>query len=114
MRPPKDAPDPDGLIDPSTLVVARSDVASVELDGEIVLYDDGRRRLHRLNPTASTLWQCLDGSATLGEIAADMAEAYDVELTEVLPEVLSLTRSFAAEGLLEGLDPASVTEAPNH
>ena len=91
-------------IDADTTATARSDVAGVELEGEIVLYDDGSHRLHRLNPTAATLWQCLDGSASLGEIATDIADVYQVDVTTVLPQIISLTQSFAAEGLLVGFE----------
>lgn len=89
------------LLDADTVARARSDVACVELDGEIVLYDDGSRRFHRLSPTAATFWRCLDGSASLRDIAQDLADAYQVEVATVLPQIISLTRSFADEGLLE-------------
>lgn len=89
------------FIDAETIARARSEVASVEIDGEIVLYDEGSRRLHRLNPTAAALWRCLDGSANLSDIALDLADVYEVEVTKVLPQIISLTRSLAAEGLLE-------------
>lgn len=97
-----------GSIDAETVVAARSDFASVELDGEIVLYDDGTHRLHRLNPTATTLWQCLDGSATLREIATDIAVVYEVEAATVLPQVVSLTEAFAGEGLLAAFKVTAV------
>lgn len=98
-------------IDAESVVTARSDVSSVELDGEIVLYDDGLRRFHRLNPTAATVWQCLDGSVALRDIAIDIAEIYDLEVATLLPQVVALTRSLAREGLLWGPEGASV-ESP--
>ena len=35
------------------------DVAAVELDGEAVLYDEDRKTVHLLSPTATVLWNCL-------------------------------------------------------
>jgi hypothetical protein len=88
------------------VAIARSEVASVEVDGEIVLYDDATRRLHRLNPTASALWQCLDGTGTLADIAADIAEVYRTDVSAVLDQVIAVARQFGAEGLLVGVgDP---------
>lgn len=88
-------------IDPETIARARADVASVELDGEVVLYDDRSRRLHRLNPTAAALWRCLDGSVPLRQIAADIADVYKVGESVVLPQVITIAHSFARQGLLE-------------
>lgn len=93
-----------GAIDAGTVATARTDVASVQLDGEIVLYDDSSHRLHRLNPTAATLWQCLDGSASLAEIGTDIAGVYSVPAATVIPQIVTLAQSFAEEGLLVGFE----------
>jgi hypothetical protein len=78
----------------------RQDLASVDVDDEIVLYDDSVQRLHRLNPTAATLWRCLDGTGSLAEIAGDIADVYHADPAEVLADVVALARHFATEGLL--------------
>lgn len=92
---------------PESVPVARSDVAGVEVDGEMVLYDDSQRRLHRLNPTAALVWQCLDGSASLREIAGDVAEAFSSDPRTVLADIVAVAGQFAEEGLLEGTGPAA-------
>jgi hypothetical protein len=98
-------------IDAAFTATARSDVVAVDVDGEIILYDDSRGVLHRLNPTASALWQCLDGSGTLGEIAADMADVFQVSEDRVLADVLIAAREFARQGLLVGLgEPPELDE----
>jgi hypothetical protein len=83
-----------------SVLVARPDLASVEVDDEIVLYDDTEHRLHRLNPTAATLWRCIDGTATLAEIAVDIAAVYQEDPKRVLADVVELARQFATEGLV--------------
>ena len=90
-------------IGPGFVATVRPDVASVDVDGEVVLYDDGARVFHRLNPSASVLWACLDGASTLSEIAADLAEAYRVAPARVLDDVVSAARRFGAAGLLVGV-----------
>lgn len=76
-------------------------MASVEIDGEIVLYDDAERRFHRLNPSAASLWLCLDGHATLAEIARDIAYVYAEPAESILGDLLGTARRLNAEGLLE-------------
>jgi hypothetical protein len=97
------SPLPIDAIDAAFTATARGDVVAVDVDGEIVLYDDSRGVLHRLNPTASALWQCLDGSGTLGEIATDIADVFQVDGDRVLADVLMTARELARQGLLVGV-----------
>ena len=90
-------------IGPGFAPTARTDVVGVEIDGEMVVYDDARGVLHRLNPTAAMLWQCIDGGGTLAEIAADMADVFEVEPDRVLIEILTTARHFGEQGLLVGV-----------
>lgn len=74
-------------------------IASVEMDGEVVLLDH-RGHVHLLNPTAGLLWQCFDGHGQVGEIAADVAEAFGVPLDGVQREVVALAEDLANRGLV--------------
>jgi hypothetical protein len=93
---------------PDSVLLIRPDLALVEVDDEIVLYDDSERRLHRLNPTAATLWRCIDGIGSLAEIAKDIADVYQTDREGVLADVLQLARQFALEGLVVGQPDDSV------
>jgi hypothetical protein len=116
------SPLPIDAIDAAFTAIARGDIVAVDIDGEIVLYDDVRGVLHRLNPTASALWQCLDGTGTLGEIAADMADVFQVDDDQVLADVLAAAHEFGRQGLLLGVgeppeldDPKGMgTEVDDH
>jgi DNA/RNA-binding domain of Phe-tRNA-synthetase-like protein len=93
-------------VDPVTeefVAMARPDVAQIEVDGEIVLYDDRSKVMHRLSPTAGQVWRCLDGSGRLAEIAADIAEVYQADPAQVLDEVVATVRNLASAGLLVGV-----------
>lgn len=84
---------------------ARADLTVVELDGEAVIYDEINGDLHRLNPTATMVFSFLDGSATLDELAADIAEAYGMPLDQVTAQVRELMDQFAESHLLVGTEP---------
>jgi hypothetical protein len=83
---------------------ARPDVAWVELDGEAVVYDVPFDRMHRLNPSATLLWQCADGSGTIAEIVTDIADVYGEPPDAVLPGVVTAYQELGRQGLLVGVD----------
>ena len=82
--------------------MARDDLTIVELDGEAVIYDEQTADLHHLNPTATIVFGLCDGTATVSELATDMAEAFQVPVEEVESQLRSLLRSFRSQGLLAG------------
>jgi len=83
-------------------------VASVELDGEVVLYDEDTGRVHLLNESASIVWQLLDGESTIEQIGRDVAGAAGVEPLEVISQVIDLVRMLAGVGVIRGFDPAAI------
>lgn len=91
---------------------ARPEVVQAEVDGEIVLYDDRARVMHRLSPTAGQVWRCLDGSGSLADIAADLADVYQVDQGQILADVVTTARQFGSAGLLVGVgDPPDLPDA---
>jgi hypothetical protein len=77
---------------------------TVELDGEAVLLDEDLNRLHHLNVTATVVWSCFDGSGSIGEIAHDLAAAFDSPPETMTADVLTLARVLGAQGLLADVD----------
>lgn len=91
-------------IDESLVMRFRSSVATVELDGEAVLLDGDSGAVHTLNPTATLVWLCCDGTARLGEIIDDLADVYgDAGRAVIAADVVELARSIGRQGLLEGV-----------
>ena len=80
---------------------SRDDLAVVELDGETVIYDESNGNLHHLNPTATIVFSLCDGTATIGELAAEIAGAFSMPADEVETQVRGLLRSFRTQALLE-------------
>lgn len=90
----------------------RADLTVVELEGEAVIYDDESRQVHYLNRTATVVFNLCDGSSTIKELSADIADAFSLQPQEVERQVRTLIRSFREAGFLEG-SPAKSTSSPN-
>ena len=115
---------PEG-IDGASIPVTDPAVASVELDGEAVLYHERLNTVHVLNPTATVIWNGLDGAADLDGLSADLAEAFSADFDLVRSDVIEAVCEFGRQGLLEGIEPdpeavaartlvqAHVSEAPD-
>jgi peroxiredoxin len=90
-------------IDGSFAPRARDNIASVELDGEVVLLLEGARRTHSLNQTGTVVWKCFDGHSTLDEISADLSEIFGADADTVRGDVINVTRDIGKAGLLDGV-----------
>jgi hypothetical protein len=87
-----------------SFVPRRSATASVELDGEIVLAGGrGRATYYRLDPVASLVWSCFDGSGSADEIAHDLAAELGAPAQVVSGDVMTLTRALGQLCFLEGV-----------
>lgn len=93
----------------------RPDVASVEMDGEAVLYA-GSAGMHKLDRVATVLWNCFDGSVTVRELVADLDDVYpDADRSRIEADVLACVRQLGRQGLLAGVaaaEPPEPMEAP--
>lgn len=90
-------------VDERLVPVPGSWVYTVEIDGEAVLLDEDRNRLHMLNPTGAMVWACFDGRARVSEIADDISDELGVARDEVLHDTLALVRHLGQQGLLQNV-----------
>lgn len=88
-------------IGPHFVAHQRQQVVTVEIEGEVIVYDEVQEVAHLLSPTATIVWELLDGRSRLEEVAVDLAQAFDVSTELVLGDVLKLVQEFARQGLLE-------------
>ena len=93
------------LVDEGFVPVPSSSVHTVEIDGEAVLLDQAAERLHHLNATATLVWACLDGRASVGHIATDVGAELGVAYDTVLADTVTLIRHLGDEGLLDAVEP---------
>jgi hypothetical protein len=70
------------------------------IDDEAVLVDLPRRRFIGLNPSASFIWARI-GSATEDEIAAALADAFDVDAGQARDDVRAFIARLRDRGFLE-------------
>ncbi len=72
-----------------------------EIGEEIVVLDVESNQVHQLNPTASFIWrQCGQGLGS-DDIAARLAEAFDIDVETARRDTQALLASLASLGLLE-------------
>jgi PqqD family protein of HPr-rel-A system len=79
----------------------------VLLDNEVVIYEEASGSVHSLNPTATLVWQCLDGKSPLRDIAADFAEVFEIDPSSAERQIVGLVREFGRQGLLAGVEPSN-------
>ena len=104
---------PAGSIGADFVASQRSEATSIEIDGEAVIYNASMEMTHILNPTAAIVWGLIDGRTEIGDIAAELAEAFSAPEDRVLSDVLELVREFGRKGLLENVSadtPAKATD----
>jgi hypothetical protein len=75
-----------------------------EMDGEVIIISPEDNFLHELNETASLLWSHADGVRDLAQIAARIAEAYDVPIEEARVDAAELIAALVERKLLS-MDP---------
>lgn len=78
-----------------------SGLAEVEVDGETVVYDELTGSIHQLDPTATVVWNALDGVVTVRELTADLAAVYGVPVAQIRRDVMALLNTLLAAGLLQ-------------
>jgi hypothetical protein len=92
----------------------RPDVESVDIDGELVLWDAIDRTVHRLDPIGSVLWPFLDGDATVAELAEDAAEVWGVPIEQTTVAVRALVEQLGEARLLGDAPPDRDGQDPKH
>ena len=79
----------------------REGVSAVEIDGEAVIFVQHGAQLHHLNPAAAIVYSLCDGTGTVADLAADIAEAFGAPPDQVEREVQAVVDTFDEIGILE-------------
>lgn len=92
---------------------ARTGLEVGEVTGWTFVFDRVARRLHRLNASAALVLDQLDGSRSLDELVAVLADHHGgADAAQIRRDVAAIIDQFAQEGLIEGIGPpASGPEA---
>jgi Coenzyme PQQ synthesis protein D (PqqD) len=94
-------PSSPSLPPPAPCPKRRADVSARLIDGETVVLDRQAGLIHQLNHTASYIWERCDGHSTVRDIAHQLAQAFDVDLTVATHDVRTIVTQLQALHLLE-------------
>jgi thiol-disulfide isomerase/thioredoxin len=83
----------------------RESILVAELDGDLVVLERDAWQVHVISGTGRLIFECLDGSAPVSELAADLAEGFGAPLEQVRTDVLAFVRSLGELDLLERVVP---------
>ena len=90
---------------PPSAVMARSrSVVWEVLDGRAVLWDSDSGRALSLNSTATAVWRALDGTATVGEVVDELADAFGGDQVVIAGGVEELLRQLCDWGATSRAD----------
>lgn len=96
-----------------------SDVFSVEIAGETLLYRVASGAVHRLDRIGSVVWRFLDGETMVDDLVNDLAAAFGVDPATVQADVDELLEGLERACLLAGepspeqrIEPARLTNPP--
>lgn len=79
----------------------RADVLELDMGDGLILYNHDGDLVHHLNPSAGIVWQLCDGSASVSELGADVADTYGLDRDVVSAEVADVIAEFEALGLVD-------------
>lgn len=80
---------------------ASSHILEAEIGEDISLYDPTKEQVSVLNGTASDIWRLADGTRTVDEITALIAESYDVRPEAIADDVRHTIQQLTDSGLLQ-------------
>ena len=83
------------------LPTRRQDLLSRTVEEEVVILNRDTGQVHRLNLTASYIWQLCDGTNTPDQIAEQLAAGFGRTTGQVIDDVLGAIASLRQLGLLE-------------
>lgn len=87
--------DSDETVGPHTTGVLEQAV-----DDDLIVFNPTTDTYFTLNRSAREVWELADGSRSASEIAATLAERYDVDLRQVLADISDIINGFKTAGLI--------------
>ena len=78
----------------------RSDVIAERIGQETILRDPIKNLVHVINASAAWIWERLDGTSSVEEIASELAGRHGLAAEDARRDVTSVTDAFRELGLL--------------
>jgi hypothetical protein len=73
-----------------------------DMDQEALIYDPVVDRTHRLNVSATRIWEMCDGTRSLEDIARMLTDQFEVEFETALQDARAVVEQLREEQLLTG------------
>lgn len=94
------------------LEIRAGDVAAKEIDGEILVMNVGNGMYYSLDGVGAVTWRLLVAGHSLGEVAAALAESFDVDPVVAYDDVTDLAIRLMDEALVSvSVEPGPVSAA---
>jgi PqqD family protein of HPr-rel-A system len=98
---PKASPDGEAMTVPADYRPTKAaDVLELDMGDGVILYNHDSSLVHHLNPSAALLWKLCDGDASVGQLAEEIAEEYELDGERVGQEVSAVIAEFDALDLV--------------
>lgn len=95
----------------------KASVSAVRVGGRTTILDCASLQLCVLSPVGTVIWECFDGSTSIGDIASDFACELGGKQSEVKHIVIEFCRDLAVLGFLDGVSalrtPAGAAKRAN-
>jgi hypothetical protein len=75
-------------------------------DNATILVDQASGNAQVLNATGALMWQCFDGESTVGDIAVDVADVFEITFDEALDGLGAMVENLQTARMLRGDDTA--------
>lgn len=82
------------------VAVRKTDLWKYE-DEEVYILDATGESIHKLNRTASLIWELCDGSNTVGKIIQDITRAYEVDTVTATRTTVDFLETMVKKNLIE-------------
>ena len=82
-------------------MVKREGLALEYADDELIILDKESGQVHQLNPTATVVWRGLDEGKSQAEIAAGLAQEFQIDLELATKDVATIVEQFQQLELLQ-------------
>ena len=77
-----------------------ADVLELDMEDGYILFNHDSSLVHHLNPSAAIIWQLCDGTATISELAADIAAEFRVDERQTVKQLTGVIAELDALGLV--------------
>lgn len=88
----------------SEILVTKSQITVREVDGDGILYDENTGTLHLFNGSSLFIWNLLDGSMNLEDIAKKLASHFSIEESRARDDVFEFANKLEELKLVDVLN----------